>query len=188
MMVDSVDELAALVDRIGQRDATAFARFYDLTSHRVYGMALRILRDPGLSEETTQEVYLNVWRSADGYRPESGTVLGWLMTLTHRRSVDRVRAESASRRRTLAYTNAEQPSRVEHDVVIESAERRETVREVRSVLDRLTELQREAIELAYFRGLTYREVADELGIALPTVKSRIRQALKRLEPHVAPAA
>ncbi|MGV9482276.1 sigma-70 family RNA polymerase sigma factor, partial [Gordonia aichiensis] len=82
----------------------------------------------------------------------------------------------------------EQSTRIEHDVVSESAERRETVREVRSLLCRLTELQREAIELAYFRGMTYREVADELGVALPTAKSRIRQALKRLEPHITATA
>ena len=189
-MSDSTGHLSALLSRIAEGDARAFAAFYDETSHRVYGMVLRIVRDSGLSEETTQEVFLTVWRSAHTFDPESGSPLGWLMTLAHRRAVDRVRSETAAKRRLHVYSTAEQSTRIEHDVVSESAERRETVREVRSLLSRLTELQREAIELAYFRGMTYREVADELGVALPTAKSRIRQALKRLEPHISavPAA
>ena len=155
----------------------AFAAFYDETSHRVYGMVLRIVRDRGLSEETTQEVFLTVWRSAHTFDPESGSPLGWLMTLAHRRAVDRVRSETAAKRRLHVYSTAEQSTRIEHDVVSESAERRETVREVRSLLSRLTELQREAIELAYFRGMTYREVADELGVALPTALKMLRDVV-----------
>lgn len=183
----SAENLGELLSRIAAGDTDAFAEFYDHTSARVFGMTLRVLRDRGLSEEATQEVYLAVWRSAASFDTEHGSALSWLMTLAHRRAVDRVRTEAASKRRTLNYGVADLASRVDHDVVVELANRHETGREIRIHLALLTALQREAIELAFFEGLTYREVADRLGVALPTIKSRIRQGLKRLEPHIAAA-
>lgn len=182
------DDLDVLLTRVGSGDQVAFGRFYDLTSARVYGMTRRVLRDAGMSEEATQEVYLAVWRSADGFAVGNGSAISWLMTLAHRRAVDRVRSETASRRRTIDYGTADLGSRVERDVVSELAERHDTNREIRSSLSVLTPLQRESIELAYFEGLTYREVADRLGVALPTVKSRIRQGLKRLAPQMSGVA
>ncbi|MGV9481226.1 sigma-70 family RNA polymerase sigma factor, partial [Gordonia aichiensis] len=137
-MNEATDRLALLLSRVATGDAGAFAQFYDETSDRVYGMVLRIVRDRGISEETTQEVFLTVWRSAHTFDAESGSPLGWLMTLAHRRAVDRVRSETAAKRRLHVYSTAEQSTRIEHDVVSESAERRETVREVRSLLCRLT--------------------------------------------------
>lgn len=181
-------DLNPLLTGIAAQDVAAFSRFYELTHARVYGMALRILRDPGLSEEATQEVFLAVWRSAPSFDAATGSAVSWLMTLTHHRAVDKVRSESAAKRRTLTYGAADLAGRVDHDTVVEISARHETTREVQSYLDLLTPLQREAIELAYYGGLSYREVADQLGVALPTVKSRIRQGLLRLLPHAQRAA
>ncbi|MGV9669577.1 MULTISPECIES: ECF RNA polymerase sigma factor SigK [unclassified Gordonia (in: high G+C Gram-positive bacteria)] len=183
-MRTQLDDIDILLTRTATGDHAAFADLYDLTSSRVYGMVLRVLRDPGHSEEVTQEVYLAVWRSSASFHAEQGSAISWLMTLAHRRAVDRVRSEAASKRRTLTYGTTEHADRADRDVVIELSERRELARTIRSALGLLTPLQREAIELAYFQGLTYREVADHLDVALPTVKSRIRQGLKRLAPQV----
>ncbi|WP_431309279.1 ECF RNA polymerase sigma factor SigK [Gordonia prachuapensis] len=173
-----VAALPALLDRIATGDSEAFARFYDLTSDRVYGMVLRVLRDPGFSEETTQEVFLQVWRSAQAFDPKAGSALSWLITLAHRRAVDRVRSESAASRRDVTY--GLESMRSTFDEVTEAVESREVTREVVGCLDTLSEVQRQSVDLAYYHGLSYREVAERLTVALPTVKSRIRDGLKRL--------
>lgn len=178
---ESAADLSVLPDllaRIGGGDRRAFAEFYDLTSHRVYGMVVRVLRDPGYSEETTQEVYLLVWQSAASFDPAAGSAMSWLITLAHRRAVDRVRAETAAARRELGYGAAHHHS--PFDAVAEAAVDREAGAAVRDCLDSLTDKQRESIDLAYYRGLTYREVAESLTAPLPTVKSRIRDGLARL--------
>ena len=84
-------DLDELLRQVAQRDVDAFATFYDRTRARVFGMVTRVLRDPGYSEETTQDIYLQVWRSAGSYDPAAGSPLAWLLTLAHRRAVDRVR-------------------------------------------------------------------------------------------------
>lgn len=170
--------LPALLDRIASGDSDAFARFYDLTCDRVYGMVLRVLRDPGYSEETTQEVFLQVWRSAENFDPQAGSALSWLITLAHRRAVDRVRAESAASRRDVTYGLESVQSTF--DEVTDAVASRETTREVVGCLETLSDVQRQSVDLAYYHGLTYREVAERLTVALPTVKSRIRDGLKRL--------
>ncbi|SIS22498.1 ECF RNA polymerase sigma factor SigK [Williamsia sterculiae] len=171
-------ELADLVARVARQDRAAFAALYDATSGRVYGLILRVLRDPGYAEETLQEVYLQVWQNAVNYRRESGSVISWMMTIGHRRAVDRVRAEEAASRRGTEYTvgNAMTVS----DEVVDSVVTREDRREVIECLGTLTDTQRESIEMSYYQGLTYREVAERLEAALPTVKSRIRDGLRRL--------
>ena len=88
---------------MAQRDADAFAAFYDLTRARVFGLVSRVLRDPGYSEETAQDVYLQVWRSAANYDPNAGSPLAWLLTVAHRRAVDRVRSEQAASQRESRY-------------------------------------------------------------------------------------
>lgn len=177
--------LADLLQRIGDGDQRAFADFYDLTCNRVYGMALRVLCDKGYSEEITQEVYLQVWRSAGTFRPESGSAISWLVTIAHRRAVDRVRSESASARRSMDYgiKRIMPPT----DQVAEEIENREQRALVRRGMETLTCLQRESLELTYFHGLTHREVAETLGVALPTVKSRVRDATRRLGVFLAAA-
>lgn len=175
-------DLNTLLSRVAAGDMDAFAQFYDATCDRVYGMILRVLRDQGYSEEATQETFLAVWRGAAGFDPASGTALSWVLTLAHRRAVDRVRSETAATRRTVAYGIADTGREI--DEVSESVERREIARLIHTGLETLTPLQRQAIELAYFHGLTYREVAEHLGVALPTIKSRIRDGLIRLRQTV----
>ncbi|GAC69449.1 ECF RNA polymerase sigma factor SigK [Gordonia soli] len=174
--------LADLLVRIAEQDAEAFREFYDRTGDRVYGMTLRVLRDPGYSEETTQEVYLQVWRTASGFDPTAGSALSWLITLAHRRAVDRVRSEVAATRRDLEYGVGTWPSAYEH--VGEVVERHEMRTWMLAGLAGLTALQREAIVLAYYHGLSYREVAERLTVSLPTVKSRIRDGLRRLRDNL----
>jgi RNA polymerase sigma-70 factor (ECF subfamily) len=141
-------------------------------------MVLRVLRDPGYSEETTQDVYAQVWRTAAGYNPADGAALTWVMTLAHRRAVDRVRAEAAASRREWTYgtTQVETPT----DIVAETAVLRAERRRVTDCLGSLSETQRQAIGLAYYDGLTYTQVSDRLAISLGTVKSRMRDGLRKL--------
>jgi RNA polymerase sigma-70 factor (ECF subfamily) len=171
----NADELLA---RTARGDERAFASLYDLVSARVYGLIRRVLRDPAQAEEVTQEVMVEVWRNAARFDPNRGTATSWIFTIAHRRAVDRVRAEQAGaeRLRKVAASGAETP----YDEVVESATARLEQQQVRRSMEGLTELQREAITLAYYGGHTYREVADLLGAALPTVKTRMRDGLIRL--------
>ncbi len=171
-------ELDALLRRVGHRDRDAFAAFYDATCSRVYGVVLRVLRDRGYSEETTQEIYLQVWRSAETYDPAAGSALAWVLTLAHRRAVDRVRAEQSATQRDSRWgaTTVERAVDEVSDAVMSGEERRR----VAACLDGLTDIQRECIELAYYQGLTYVQVAERLSANLATIKSRMRDALRGL--------
>jgi RNA polymerase sigma-70 factor (ECF subfamily) len=171
-------DLDALLHRVARRDTDAFAVLYDHTRARVYGLVTRVLRDSGYSEETTQEVYLEVWRSADAYDSAKGSALSWLMTMAHRRAVDRVRAEQAASQRESRYGAATvEPSL---DVVAESALAADERRRVVECLAGLTDTQRQCIEMAYYGGLTYAEVSQRLSANLSTIKSRMRDALRGL--------
>ncbi|CAJ1580084.1 sigma-70 family RNA polymerase sigma factor [[Mycobacterium] wendilense] len=172
------DDLDVVLRRVARRDPDAFAEFYDLTRARVFGLVSRVLRDPGYSEETTQEVYLQVWRSADSYDPASGSALAWLMTLAHRRAVDRVRSEEAASRRNSQYGAASVEPAI--DQVSESVLVRDERRQVTQCLDGLTDLQRQCVQMAYYDGLTYVQVSEQLSANLATVKSRMRDALRNL--------
>ena len=176
-MVTSPD-LDALLRRVAHHDSEAFAALYDATSSRVYGMVSRVLRDRGYSEETTQDVYLQVWRTAESYDPASGSALAWLLTLAHRRAVDRVRSEQAASQRDSRYGAATVERDSDHviDAVLSTEERQR----VTACLDGLTGVQRECIELAYYQGLTYVQVSERLSANLATVKSRMRDALRGL--------
>jgi RNA polymerase sigma-70 factor (ECF subfamily) len=173
-----VTDLDALLRRVARRDADAFAALYDDTRARVYGLVTRVLRDPGYSEETTQDVYLQVWRSADNFDPAAGSALSWLMTLAHRRAVDRVRSEQAASMRESRYgaSNVELASDHVSDAVILREERQQVVQ----CLDGLTELQRQCIQMAYYDGLTYVQVSEKLSANLATIKSRMRDGLRGL--------
>jgi RNA polymerase sigma-70 factor, ECF subfamily len=171
-------DLAALLRQVAQRDVDAFATFYDLTRARVFGLVTRVLRDPGYSEETTQDVYLQVWRSAANYDPSAGSPLAWLLTVAHRRAVDRVRAEQAATQRESKYgsTNVDLPSDSVADTIVLADERQQVI----SCLDSLTDVQREAIQLAYYDGLTYVQVSERLSANLATIKSRMRDGIRGL--------
>jgi RNA polymerase sigma-70 factor, ECF subfamily len=171
-------ELDALLRRVARRDVDAFAALYDQTRSRVFGLVTRVLRDPGYSEETTQDIYLQVWRNADDYDPAAGSPMAWLMTLAHRRAVDRVRSEQAAGRRESRYgaSNTEPPA----DDVADSVITQDEQHRVADCLSSLTDAQRECIHLAYYDGLTYSQVAQRLTANLATIKSRMRDALRGL--------
>ena len=171
-------DLDALLRRVANGDRDAFAAVYDLTNARVYGLVTRVLRDTGYSEETTQEVYLEVWRTASAYDSARGSALAWLLTMAHRRAIDRVRSEQAGTQRESRYgaANVETPT----DVVADSAIAGDERRRVTECLGGLTDTQRECIELAYYGGLTYVEVSRRLAANLSTIKSRMRDALRGL--------
>lgn len=171
-------DLDALLRRVARRDVEAFAAFYDDTRARVYGLVTRVLRDPGYSEETTQDVYLQVWNNAGSYDPKAGTPLAWLMTLAHRRAVDRVRSEQAASVRESRYGAATVEPPV--DRVAEAVIHRDEHRQVADCLGALSDAQRESIQLAYYEGLTYPQVSERLSTNLATIKSRMRDAIRVL--------
>ena len=177
--VDPGQRLSALLERIARGDQAAFAEFYQLTSRRVFGMARRVLIDPELSEDTTQEVFLQVWQNAAKFDSQSGSALSWLMTISHRRAVDKVRSSQSSTDREAKYGASTQD--VDHDTVSEEVGSRLEAEAVVRCLETLTETQQESVRLAYYGGLTYREVAERLNAAVPTIKSRIRDGLIRLK-------
>lgn len=171
-------DLAELLKRSGRGDEGAFAQLYDATSARAYGLAVRVIRDPSQAEEVMQEAFLEIWRTASRFDPAKGSAVSWILTLVHRKSVDRVRSAEASTRRDTTYHQANQA--VEHDSTAEAAQASMEARRVRQALDSLTEVQREALELAYFKGYTHTEVASFLDLPVGTAKTRIRDGLIRL--------
>ncbi len=174
----SGDDLAALRKRSGLGDEAAFAQLYDATSARAYGLALRVVRDPSQAEEVAQEAFLEIWRTASRFDPARGSAVSWVLTLVHRKAVDRVRSAEASTRRDTAYHQDHRG--VEHDTTAEAAHASIEARRVRQALGSLTEPQRQALELAYFNGYTHTEVATMLDLPLGTAKTRIRDGLIRL--------
>jgi RNA polymerase sigma-70 factor, ECF subfamily len=171
--------LGDLLAQIANGDQGAFAEFYELTSRRVFGMARRVLIDPELSEDTTQEVFIQVWQNAGKFNPEAGSPLAWLMTISHRRAVDKVRSSQSSTDREAKYGASSQE--IDHDSVSDEVGSRLEAEAVVRCLDTLTETQQQSVRLAYYGGLTYREVAEKLNAAVPTIKSRIRDGLIRLK-------
>lgn len=171
-------DLAELLRASARGDQAAFAQLYDATAARAHGLALRVVRDPAQAEEVTQEAFLEVWRTAARFDSDRGSALSWLLTLTHRKAVDRVRSAEASSRRDTSYHQQNQP--IDHDETAEAATASMEARRVRGALSSLTAVQREAIELAYFGGYTHTEVASMLQLPVGTAKTRIRDGLIRL--------
>jgi RNA polymerase sigma-70 factor, ECF subfamily len=173
-----VPDLGELLRLSGRGDESAFSALYDATSSRAYGLALRVVRDPAQAEEVTQEAYLETWRTAARYDPDRGSAVSWLLTIVHRKAVDRVRSAEASTRRDTTYHLRTQP--VPHDTTAEAAHASMDAHRVRGALATLTRVQREALELAYFGGYTHTEVAGLLELPVGTAKTRIRDGLIRL--------
>jgi RNA polymerase sigma-70 factor (ECF subfamily) len=167
------DELLRLVARGDER---AFAALYDQLAPRMYGLVLRVVRDPAMAEEVTQEAMVEAWRTSARFDQAKGSAVSWLLTIAHRRAVDRVRSEQAGAARMRKVATIETP----YDEVVEQATSRIERQQVRRCMDALTDLQREAILLAYYKGYTYREVSELLETPLPTVKTRMRDGLIRL--------
>ncbi|MFJ6617992.1 sigma-70 family RNA polymerase sigma factor [Kitasatospora sp. NPDC091335] len=174
-------ELGGLVAAVARGDQAAYARLYRAVAAPVYGTALRTLRSAAHAEEVAQEVLLEVWRTAAAYRPARGTVTAWVLTIAHRRAVDRVRAARAAADRELRVALREQPIREPGaEPVPEQVERAHDALRVRSALARLSVVQRESLVLAYYGGYSQREIARALGVPLGTVKTRMRDGLLRL--------
>ena len=171
-------ELVDLMARSARGDHGAFAALYDLTVRRIHGIVLRVLRSPEHADEVTQEVYVEVWQQSARYTQAKGSVFAWIATMAHRRAVDRVRSVSSEVTRDHRY--AYQSLDPDVDKVWDSVAQKQDVERVRGALRHLTPIQREALEYAYFDGMTQSQIAQRLGLPLGTVKTRIRDALKRL--------
>jgi RNA polymerase sigma-70 factor, ECF subfamily len=171
-------QAARLVELVGlcaRGHEDAFAELYDLTSARIHGLVLRVLRSADHAAEVTQEVYVEIWRQSARYNPDKGSVLAWMTTLAHRRAVDRVRSVSSEVAREERY--AVQAGEREVDHAWAGVEQKLDVERVRKGMASLTEIQREALTLAYFGGYTQSQVAQLLKLPLGTVKTRIRDGL-----------
>jgi RNA polymerase sigma-70 factor, ECF subfamily len=169
-------DLAGQLSLVARGDAAAFDALFEQVGPSVFGTVRRVIRDPAQSEEVTQDVLLEVWRTAFKFDPARGSAMAWVMTLAHRRAVDRVRSVQKQAERELRTATAEIP----YDDVIEAVETSLDRERVRRCLNSLTELQRESVTLAYYGGYTYGQVASLLGVPSGTVKTRMRDALIRL--------
>lgn len=178
-------DLAALVRRVAAGDEDAFAQVYDRTCTLVHSVARRILSENAAAEEVTADVFTQVWKQAANYQESKGAVLAWLTNIVRSRAIDRLRSVSAMRQRFEPIDDAEQhqdpkATPEEHSSL---AERRRIVQEAMRALPRE---QREAIEVAFFQGMTHTEVAQQLGQPLGTVKTRIRAGMMKLRELLAP--
>jgi RNA polymerase sigma-70 factor, ECF subfamily len=176
------DGLEGLLALVARGDERAFAELYQWVAAAVFGLVSKVVRNPAQSEEVTQEVFVELWRTASRFDPARGTARSWIMTCAHRRAVDRVRsAESAARRDDLA---GRRDQGRPYDEVVEQVETSLEREHVRRGLEALTDLQREAVVLAYYGGYTHREIAELLGVPSGTVKTRLRDGLIRLRDHL----
>lgn len=175
-----------LLERVARGDKAAFSELYDTVAPRVYGLVKRLLVDPSQAEEVTQEVFLEIWQTASRFDPARGGAVTWILTMTHRRAVDRVRASQASRDRDLKVGVRDYPR--EYDHVAETVEVSVEHERVEKAMGRLTELQRQAITLSYYGGYTNSEVASILSVPIGTVKTRIRDGMIRLRDELGVAS
>lgn len=170
---------------VGQSDA--FAELYDATAARVYGVIVEVVQSTGAASDIGQDVFADVWRHGRGYRPDRGPVLAWILTIAHRRAVDRVRAAVSTTSREVRYARSD-PDPQPVDVVREQTCQRWETGRVRSALAQLSPAQRDAVTLAYCHGYFQTQVAAWLNIRVGTVKTKIRDGLTRLhhQPEVQP--
>ncbi|MEO6201110.1 MAG: sigma-70 family RNA polymerase sigma factor [Cryobacterium sp.] len=175
-----------LLDRVAQGDQVAFGELYDQIAPRVLGLVKRLLIDHAQSEEVTQEIFLEIWQTATRFESKRGGASSWIMTMAHRRAVDRIRASQAGRDRDSKIGIRDLA--VEYDHVSETVEVRIEHERVKKAMSRLTELQREAVSLAYYGGYSHSEVADYLQIPLGTVKTRLRDGMIRLRDELGVAS
>ncbi|WP_251450767.1 ECF RNA polymerase sigma factor SigK [Microbacterium sp. Marseille-Q6648] len=179
---DPVDHVGELLTRVAAGDQRAFARLFDMISPRVFGLILRVLVDRAQSEEVLQEVFLEVWQSASRFTPNRGQGRSWILTIAHRRAVDRVRSSQASTDRDVRVGFRDLD--VAHDGVAEHVELRMEGERVTAALSSLPDAQREALTLAYYGGYSQSEIAAMVGAPLGTIKTRMRDGLTRLRAEM----
>lgn len=171
-----------LLERIADGDQHAFAGLYDQLAPRVLGLVRRLLRDPAQSEEVTQEIFLEIWQNATRFDANKGAAVTWILTMAHRRAVDRVRASQSSRDRDVRVGIRDYTP--DYDSVSETIEVRIEHERVSTAMSRLTELQRQAVSLAYYGGYSHSEVAAMLSVPIGTVKTRLRDGMIRLRDEL----
>ncbi len=176
------DLLAEVFSRVCGGNQEAFAELYDLTSARVHGLVLSVVRAPDLAAEITQEVYVEVWQQAARWSPERGGLRAWMHTIAHRRAVDRVRSVQKATERDVRWAGTTRE--IEPDRTWEGVEQNLEAEGVRTALATLSEVQKQAVSLAYYGGYSHREVADMLNLPLGTVKTRIRDGLVGLRSRM----
>jgi RNA polymerase sigma-70 factor (ECF subfamily) len=177
---DEVSSDAALVQRLLQRDVSAFEQLYDRHSRIVYALVLRILQQASTAEEVVQDVFLQLWRNASRYQSARGAFVPWLLTLARNRALDHLRLKSERQRRREEQTEEPPPIATSPEYEAALDEKRRAQR-VRSLMGSLNPQQKKALEMAYFEGLSHSEIAAALKEPLGTVKSWIRNGLLRLK-------
>lgn len=176
-ITDSLDHLDALMRRVQLGDRRAFADVYDALAARVYGVVKRVLRDPAMSEEVTQEVFVEIWSKASRFEQTQGSLTTWATTIARRRAIDRVRREQSQRDRADALSREPVPESSDPaDVVGGSFDSAR----VNAALAQLPPDQRIVIRLAFIEGRTHEAIAGQLDLPLGTVKGRVRGGLKHL--------
>lgn len=183
---EAMDILNELLVRVGEGDRGAFSELFTRTSRNVFAVVRAVLVSVELSEDTCQEVYLQVWNTADRFDSSRGSAMAWLLTIAKRRAVDHVRLEESHRRRQTRFAATSHV--IDHDVVAEAAAKLFETDDLMRHLRSLSLLQLTAVRLAYFDGLPYAEVARILNVPLPTVKSRIRDGVLKLRLEMMPLA
>lgn len=181
---DAEEDLSieSLLREVAAGSRTAFAEVYDRISSRVMGLVTRLLRDRAQSEEVTQEVFLEIWQQASKFDANRGSGMAWVLTMAHRRAIDRIRASQKSHERDLRIGIRDMERDFDH--VSEAVEIRVENERVKTAMGRLTPLQREAVILTYYGGYSHSEMAGILGIPLGTVKTRLRDGMIRLRDEL----
>jgi len=178
-MSDNDPDDAVLLQRVAAGDSDALLSLHQRYVNLVYSMALRILGDSHLAEEVTQDVFLKLWQKGERYDPRRGSFSTWLLSVTRFAAIDRLRREG--RRPATALQTGEQDATLAQDRTRRATwEAWEEGRHLRLLLEQLPREQRELIELAYFGGMTHRDLAEYLNLPLGTVKSRLRLGLQKL--------
>ncbi len=175
---NAVDELQLISQGIAARETDALGRLYDLMGRRAFGLAYTVIGDSALAEDAVQDAFLSLWKQAEKVSQSRGKIESLLLTMVHRRAVDHIRkrARSARANSALELESHDSEPRDPQQLAVDRTEQADAV----SALKSLPEEQQHVIELAYFRGLTQREIADETGVSIGTVKGRIRLGLEKL--------
>lgn len=175
--MDPNPDFLRLLSATAQGDRQAFASLYQQSSGRLYAISLQMLRRRDWAEEAVQEAYVRIWHNAGEYQQEKGTVLTWMISIVRYRALDMLRAVKSRRE-----TNTEELDEAQDDQSPEQNLYTERERvQIDRCMDKLEGQQRDAIQLAYFRGLTHVEVCDQMATPLGTVKTWIRRGLERLK-------